>query len=119
MFFYIKAIFFEYLDSPSLPSVDRVHIYFPDPWHKKRHKKRRLIQKEFLSLLAEKMKAKGRIHLATDWEDYAEHIESCISDQQDFLTTEAFTDFSRPLTRYEERGLKLGHELYEFYLEKK
>ena len=55
-------------------SLDRVQIYFPDPWHKKRHHKRRLIQTEFVNLLSERMRVGGLLHLATDWKPYAEHM---------------------------------------------
>ncbi|HPY41872.1 MAG TPA: tRNA (guanosine(46)-N7)-methyltransferase TrmB, partial [Thiolinea sp.] len=95
-------------------SLARVQIYFPDPWHKKRHNKRRIIQSDFVSLLATRLKTGGLLHLATDWQDYAESMAEVLQASQDFVSLnpngEPFSprpDF-RPLTKFEQRGLRLG-----------
>lgn len=95
-------------------SLDTVLLYFPDPWPKKRHHKRRLVQPEFAALVARKLKTGGRFHLATDWPDYAEHMLAVLSACPDLVN--AIDNHShiprpplRPLTKFERRGLKLGH----------
>lgn len=95
-------------------SLDAVLIFFPDPWPKKRHHKRRLVQQEFVSLIARKLKRGGRLHLATDWPDYAGHMLAVLSASPDFANTTAGDGYvsrppERPLTKFEQRGLKLGH----------
>lgn len=100
-------------------SLDRVQIYFPDPWHKKRHNKRRIIQAEFVSLLATRLQTGGVLHLATDWEDYAQSMAEVMQTSSDFQTAnptgEAFSPRPafRPLTKFEQRGLKLGHGVWD------
>jgi tRNA (guanine-N7-)-methyltransferase len=95
-------------------SLAGVHIYFPDPWHKKRHHKRRLIQPPLVSLLASRIAAGGYLHLATDWVPYAEHMLEVLS-AEPLLTNSAenyaSTPAWRPLTKFENRGIKLGHEV--------
>lgn len=103
--------------------VERINVYFSDPWPKKRHHKRRLIQNKFLNLAASKMISNTILHIATDWQHYAEHIQECIDSQNHFLKIDSHevsesTAFVRPLTKYEARGLKLGHQIYEFYLKR-
>jgi tRNA (guanine-N7-)-methyltransferase len=96
------------------------HIFFPDPWPKKRHQKRRLIQPAFLSLLASRMRSGAYLHAATDWQDYAEHILAVLSASADFRNTAegyAPRPLSRPLTKFEERGLKLGHAVWDVVFE--
>ncbi len=93
-------------------SLDGVHIYFPDPWHKARHHKRRLIQPSFVALLTRKIKPGGYLHLATDWEDYAEQMLEVLSAETHLKNTA--DDYAprpefRPLTKFEQRGLRLGH----------
>ncbi len=94
-------------------SVDKVCIFFPDPWPKKRHNKRRLIQSEFVELVATKLKTGGCLHLATDWEDYAVHMLTVL--QASSLRNTAVTgDYverpeTRAVTKYEQRGERLGH----------
>ncbi|MEM9243795.1 MAG: tRNA (guanosine(46)-N7)-methyltransferase TrmB [Pseudomonadota bacterium] len=95
-----------------------VHIYFPDPWPKKRHQKRRLIQTEFLSLLQKKLKIGGVLHLATDWEHYAEQMLTTLNATPGFKNGMADGGFSprpetRPLTKFERRGIKLGHSVWD------
>ena len=100
-------------------SLQRVNIYFPDPWHKKRHHKRRLIQPNFVNLLAEKLISEGLLHVATDWENYAEHVLKVMAQCTLFKNIagkEAFSsaaDLGRPETKFERRGLKLGHGVWD------
>jgi tRNA (guanine-N7-)-methyltransferase len=101
-----------------------IQIYFPDPWHKKRHNKRRLIQAEFVQLLATKIKPGGFIHCATDWQEYAEHMlevfsaEPALSNQQK-EGGYAPKPESRPLTKFEQRGARLGHGVWDLIFIKK
>ncbi|MGQ0751489.1 MAG: tRNA (guanosine(46)-N7)-methyltransferase TrmB [Betaproteobacteria bacterium] len=92
--------------------VDGVHIFFPDPWPKKRHHKRRLIQPALVRLLAERIKPDGYLHVATDWEPYAEHIVATLAAEPMLRNTaERYAprpDY-RPQTKFERRGLDLGH----------
>ena len=97
-------------------SLDAVHIFFPDPWHKKRHNKRRLIQEPFLELISRKLRKEGYIHIATDWEDYSHWIieifkknEMYKSKNSDFLKKPSY----RPETKYENRGINLGHQVWD------
>ncbi|MGH8363385.1 MAG: tRNA (guanosine(46)-N7)-methyltransferase TrmB [Gammaproteobacteria bacterium] len=95
-------------------SLDAVLIYFPDPWPKKRHHKRRLVQTEFAALVARKLKTGGRFNLATDWPDYAEQMLAVLSACPDLVNTAGDDGYAprppqRPLTKFEHRGLKLGH----------
>jgi tRNA (guanine-N7-)-methyltransferase len=96
--------------------LDGVHIFFPDPWPKKRHHKRRLIQESFLKLMAQKIKQSGYLHIATDWEDYALWIIDLL-DKETLLqkTSENFFEKPdyRPLTKYENRGIKLGYKVWD------
>lgn len=97
-------------------SLDGVHIFFPDPWHKKRHHKRRLIQAEFVKLLCDKLKAGAYIHVATDWQEYAEWVLEVLQGESQLQNTSA--DYAekpsyRPLTKFENRGLKLGHGVWD------
>lgn len=98
-----------------------VHIFFPDPWPKTRHHKRRLIQPEFISLLCERLKAGGYLHVATDWKDYAEHILTVLSGEPQLANTAqdyAARPEYRPLTKFELRGLKLGHPVWDIVFRK-
>jgi tRNA (guanine-N7-)-methyltransferase len=102
-------------------SLDRVQIFFPDPWHKKRHHKRRLIQPEFVQTLVKKLKPNGQIHVATDWQNYAEHILQVLAENPDLKNTA--TDYApkpdyRPGTKYEARGIRLGHGVWDLVFEK-
>ena len=97
-------------------SLDGVHIFFPDPWHKKRHHKRRLIQAEFVKLLCTKLKTGGYLHVATDWQEYAEWVLEVLNLEPQLQNTAA--DYAekpsyRPLTKFENRGLKLGHGVWD------
>lgn len=99
-------------------TLDAVHIYFPDPWPKTRHHKRRLIQPAFIQQIAHKLKPGGRLHMATDWGDYARHMMRVLSASEDFTNIAGENQFSnnrfeRPMTKYEERGQRLGHEVWD------
>lgn len=98
--------------------LDGIHIYFPDPWHKKRHHKRRIIQTPFVELLAQKLKPGGYIHLATDWEDYALWMLDILNQETSLINQATDGKFVprpeyRPLTKFENRGLKLGHGVWD------
>ncbi|MFT7287679.1 MAG: tRNA (guanine-N7-)-methyltransferase [Halieaceae bacterium] len=99
-------------------SLDRIQIFFPDPWHKKRHYKRRLIQPDFALLLASRLRTGGELHLATDWEPYAEHILNVLNSCEDLENcsengTYVAKPESRPLTKFEARGQRLGHGVWD------
>lgn len=104
-------------------ALSEVRIYFPDPWHKKRHNKRRLIQSAFLELLASRVARSGRLHLATDWADYAEHMQDVLRDAADWRADPAHADPAvrppwRIETHFERRGLRLGHRTWDFVHER-
>jgi tRNA (guanine-N7-)-methyltransferase len=103
-------------------SLDGVHVFFPDPWHKKRHNKRRLIQPPFVALLASRIKPGGYLHLATDWEDYAIQMLEVLSQEATLENTaEGYAprpDY-RPLTKFEQRGLRLGHGVWDLVFRKR
>ena len=97
-------------------SLAGIHIFFPDPWPKKRHHKRRLIQPRFVQSLASRLLPGGYIHLATDWQDYAEQMLIVLANEP--LLENAAAGFSprpeyRPLTKFEQRGVKLGHRVWD------
>jgi tRNA (guanine-N7-)-methyltransferase len=98
-------------------SLQGVHIFFPDPWHKKRHHKRRLIQTAFIDLLVSRMQVGAYLHVATDWQDYAEWILQVLS-QHPQLANQASQDYAprpayRPVTKFEQRGINLGHGVWD------
>ncbi len=97
-------------------SLDGVHVFFPDPWHKKRHHKRRLIQPGFVSLLASRLAPGGIVHCATDWQPYAEQMLGVLSAEPLLVNTTASyaprPDY-RPPTKFEQRGLRLGHGVWD------
>jgi tRNA (guanine-N7-)-methyltransferase len=97
-------------------SLDGVHIFFPDPWHKKRHNKRRLIQPAFVALLASRLAPGGYVHCATDWQPYAEQMLEVLAAEPALANTAATyapRPAYRPLTKFENRGLKLGHGVWD------
>ena len=102
-------------------SLDGVHVFFPDPWHKARHNKRRLIQGPFVELLASRIKKGGYLHCATDWQEYAEQMLEVLSSEPALKNTaDGFAqrpDY-RPVTKFENRGLKLGHGVWDVVFEK-
>ncbi|MDV6347330.1 tRNA (guanosine(46)-N7)-methyltransferase TrmB [Nitrosomonas sp. Is35] len=102
--------------------LDGVHIFFPDPWPKARHHKRRLIQPDLTARLCSHLKPGGYIHAATDWEDYAEQILHVLGQETQLGNTAA--DYAprpdyRPLTKFEQRGIKLGHGVWDLIFRKK
>ena len=99
-------------------SLDRIQIYFPDPWHKKRHHKRRLIQPEFVSLLSDRLRPGGQLHLATDWQPYAEHMLEVLEANATMANDAGAGKYSskprwRPETKFERRGQRLGHGVWD------
>lgn len=99
-------------------ALDEVRIWFPDPWHKKRHHKRRLIQPAFVDLLARRVKSGGLLHLATDWADYAEQMRQVLGASDFWRNRVAGHGYAprpdwRIPTRFEQRGLKLGHDVWD------
>jgi len=112
----------EVIDHMLLPgTLAGVHVFFPDPWHKKRHNKRRLIQPPFVRKLADRLAPGGYLHCATDWQPYAEQMLEVLS-QEPLLrnTAEAYAPKPayRPLTKFENRGLKLGHGVWDVVFER-
>jgi tRNA (guanine-N7-)-methyltransferase len=104
-------------------ALAEVRIYFPDPWHKKRHNKRRLIQPDFLALLAARVMPGGRLHLATDWADYAEHMQDTLAVAPQWRVDPQHSSQSerppwRIETHFERRGLRLGHGVRDFVHER-
>jgi tRNA (guanine-N7-)-methyltransferase len=103
-------------------SLAGLHVFFPDPWPKKRHHKRRLIQPAFARLAAERLAPGGYIHVATDWEAYAEHVLAVLSGEQ-FLqnTAENYAPrpAARPQTKFERRGIRLGHGVWDIVFTRK
>lgn len=99
-------------------SLARVQLYFPDPWHKTKHNKRRIVQTEFLDTLAKKLQAKGQIHFATDWKYYATHMMKTLANHPLFINNADKNEFSpkpdyRPITKFERRGQRLGHSVWD------
>lgn len=102
-------------------SLEGVHVFFPDPWHKARHNKRRLIQGPFVQLLASRIRKGGYLHCATDWEDYAVQMLDVLSAEAALKNTAdgyAERPSYRPVTKFENRGLKLGHGVWDLVFEK-
>lgn len=104
-------------------SLSRFQLYFPDPWHKKKHNKRRIVQPQFVQLLRRKLSEGGVCHFATDWEPYAEHMMEVMSLAEGFENQAGEYRFSprpdyRPLTKFENRGQKLGHGVWDLLFER-
>lgn len=105
-------------------SLDRVQLFFPDPWHKRKHNKRRIVQDEFIQQLAKKLKPGGVFHMATDWKDYAKHMLKTLNDSDLFNNLSDDNTFSpkpdeRPITKFEKRGHRLGHGVWDLLFEAK
>ncbi|MCX8747182.1 tRNA (guanosine(46)-N7)-methyltransferase TrmB [Snodgrassella sp. B3800] len=99
-----------------------IHIFFPDPWHKKRHHKRRLIQASFIARLLPKLQSNGYVHLATDWQEYAEQMLEVLNgfpELRNAAETYAAVPDYRPETKFEARGKKLGHGVWDLVFVKK
>lgn len=104
-------------------SLDRVLLFFPDPWHKKRHHKRRIVQPGFIELLSRKIRPGGHLHMATDWEHYACHMLSVMTQSAAFRNCAAESDYVprpdyRPVTKFEQRGQRLGHGVWDLLYER-
>jgi len=102
-------------------SLNRVNLYFPDPWPKKRHHKRRILQPALLALAAQKIESAGTFHISTDWENYAQQIDTVIGPDKHFRLSERRVHcgddpLDRPTTKFERRGRKLGHEIWDWRL---
>lgn len=95
-------------------SLDGILIFFPDPWPKKRHHKRRLVQTAFVELLATRLKSGAYLHLATDWDNYAEHMQLVLAQCALFNVIDS-PPLARPASKFEQRGLKLGHNIHDLY----
>jgi tRNA (guanine-N7-)-methyltransferase len=105
-------------------SLDTLQVFFPDPWHKKRHHKRRLIQPPFVELAASRLRPGGRLHLATDWENYAEQMLEVLSACPLLENTAPGTGYAprpaqRPLTKFEQRGERLGHGVWDLVFKRR
>ena len=99
-------------------SIDKIMLLFPDPWPKKRHHKRRLLQPQFAELVRSRLKPGGVFHMATDWQNYAEHMLEVMEANTGFENTHGAGSFGdgplqRPQTKFEQRGLRLGHQIYD------
>ena len=104
-------------------SLRMVQLFFPDPWHKARHNKRRIVQAPFAELVLRKLKLGGVFHMATDWEAYAEHMLEVMSSLAGYQNQSATKDYvprpeSRPLTKFEQRGQRLGHGVWDLMFER-
>lgn len=102
-----------------LKSLARVNLYFPDPWPKKRHHKRRIVQDNFLALIADRLQGGGTLNIATDWAEYADHIDETLSRSQHFVCNErrehsGENPLDRPGTKFERRGLRKGHRIWDW-----
>ncbi len=104
-------------------SLDRLQLFFPDPWHKRRHHKRRIVQLEFAALVRQKLKPGGVFHMATDWEAYAQHMMAVMIASQGYQNCAGQGQYaerpeSRPLTKFEQRGHRLGHGVWDLLFER-
>ncbi|MGQ9426914.1 tRNA (guanosine(46)-N7)-methyltransferase TrmB [Gilvimarinus sp. F26214L] len=104
-------------------SLDRFQLYFPDPWHKKKHHKRRIVQPEFLALLRRKLKPGALLHFATDWENYAEQMAEVLEAGEGLVSEAGTSPFVerpafRPMTKFEQRGARLGHGVWDLLYSK-
>ena len=102
-----------------LDSLQRINLYFPDPWPKKRHHKRRIVQLDFLELCADRLQSHGSLHIATDWANYAEHIDEVLAASERFECSErrehdGDKPLDRPMTKFERRGLRKGHRIFDW-----
>jgi tRNA (guanine-N7-)-methyltransferase len=105
-------------------SLNRMLLFFPDPWPKKRHHKRRLLQTDFVKLVASRLVPGGHFHLATDWQDYAEHMLTVLEEEGAFVNLAGQGSFctqgtDRPMTKFERRGRRLGHEVLDLRFERR
>lgn len=104
-------------------SLSKLQLFFPDPWHKKRHHKRRIVQSAFVESIRQKLAIGGVFHMATDWENYAEHMLEIMQSAEDFTNQSKSSDYvprpeSRPVTKFEKRGERLGHGVWDLMFER-
>jgi len=104
-------------------SLAGVYLFFPDPWHKKRHNKRRIVQPAFAQTIASHLKPGGQFHMATDWEDYALHMMEVMNDAENYNNISGAGQYTprpeyRPLTKFEARGQRLGHGVWDLIFER-
>lgn len=104
-------------------ALDGLYLFFPDPWHKKRHHKRRIVQPEFAATIAQHLKIGGQFHMATDWENYSEHMMEVMSAAPNYRNISGEGQFTprpdyRPLTKFEARGHRLGHGVWDLIFER-
>lgn len=104
-------------------SIDRLQLYFPDPWHKKKHNKRRIVQPDFVNKILQKLRDDGVFHLATDWQPYAEQMLEIMDNAEGFENCAGAGNYSdrpdyRPLTKFEKRGERLGHGVWDLLFRK-
>jgi tRNA (guanine-N7-)-methyltransferase len=104
-------------------ALSAVYLFFPDPWQKKRHHKRRLVQPDFVAIVGHRLRPGGRLQMATDWRDYAEHMQAVMAQAEGFKNRSesgryAARPENRPLTRFEQRGRRLGHEVWDLDFER-
>ena len=104
-------------------ALNRLQLFFPDPWHKTKHNKRRLVQPEFVQTIRPKLEIGGVFHMATDWEPYAKHMMKVMESAEGFKNIAGANNYSerpeyRPLTKFEERGLRLGHGVWDLLYER-
>ena len=105
-------------------SIDRLQLYFPDPWHKKKHNKRRIVQPQFVQLVREKLRPGGVLHMATDWQHYAEQMLETLDEAEGFENIAGIGQYSprpdyRPMTKFEKRGERLGHGVWDLIYKKR
>ena len=103
-----------------IDSLCRINLYFPDPWPKKRHHKRRIIKPSFVELCADRLESGGSLFIATDWANYAEHIDEILAESGEFTCVErrehgGESPLDRPATKFERRGLRLGHRIWDWH----
>ena len=104
-------------------SLDRVLLFFPDPWHKRRHNKRRIVQPDFVQMIRSKLKPGGVFHMATDWKEYAKEMMAVMSEAEGFENIAGEGEYSerpeyRPITKFERRGHRLGHGIWDLLFKK-
>lgn len=104
-------------------AIAELQLFFSDPWHKKRHHKRRLVQPSFIQLVHTKLEARGFFHLATDWQPYAQHMLAVFAEHSGYVNQSATGDFierpsHRPLTKFEKRGQRLKHGVWDLLYQK-
>ena len=105
-------------------SLSAVHLFFPDPWHKRKHHKRRIVRPSFVHLIAQKLIAGGYFHAATDWQHYAKHMLKILNVADQFANQSSDQSYCprpdyRPLTKFEQRGLRLGHGVWDLIFKRR